>query len=284
MCQCGEDAARSAEQRQARVKNNAVASEEAQATQEEDGIPVIYVGEEDESAPVETGNTTCVSVKPGVSSKWCSQTCASGDCPGEVCKCGDEALVPRATCIAIQPDGSDDWCTASCATGVCPRTVCKCEGDDDDEGDAPLTPTALRSAPAASNATANGSNATAYRPWTDAKCVSTGAFKTPANDHWCATTCSPPEFRSACNTLICKCPELTASQADANKAAFSHVRAYAATPTLDRQRRHIHNASARKVQNASSRARERRSNASRKAARRSSQEALTEHSELWELS
>merc|ERR1740130_1196314 len=71
----------------------------------------------------------CVSLLPSMPHDWCASTCARGDCPAAICRCGDRlaaqglglgvrpkaAAVLKRGCVSVVSDATDAWCVALCA-------------------------------------------------------------------------------------------------------------------------------------------------------------------------
>jgi hypothetical protein len=124
------------------------------------------------------GNTSCVSILAGTSDYWCATSCAAGDCPQTMCKCGEGAKKSKEDAAA---KALDSWKEAE-------ARVKAVEPDTAYPGGLPTA------APSPAPAASPGASAT------PGKC--TAIVATATND-WCTATCAT----SYCPPTSCKCDD-----------------------------------------------------------------------------
>ena len=185
------------------------------------GLPVPVPAKQDQ-------NLDCLSIQAGIPDMWCATRCvANGDCPPEMCKCGEGARQQGEEARAV---AAKDWEDAENKR----RRDAEQKIDDPTkkytdepwkvdeqaaqamdnwkEAEARVKgaeagtayPDGLPPAPEETKEKEDESFENAEDIPMDKSCVSMGTYKSNANDYYCATSCAPGS-RQPCSETICKC-------------------------------------------------------------------------------
>ena len=185
------------------------------------GLPVPVPAKQDQ-------NLDCLSIQAGIPDMWCATRCvANGDCPPEMCKCGEGARQQGDEARAV---AAKDWEDAENKR----RRDAEQKIDDPNkkytdepwkvdeqaaqamdnwkEAEARVKsaaagtayPDGLPPAPEETKEKEDESFENAEDIPMDKSCVSMGTYKSNANDYYCATSCAPGS-RQPCSETICKC-------------------------------------------------------------------------------
>merc|ERR1719199_1615502 len=146
----------------------------------------------------------CASLVPSMPHEWCASTCARGDCPAAICRCGDnlaaqglgKGVRPKAAakaatqgCVSTVSDATDAWCVAMCAMPdidgktQCPASQCKCPAVSklQVKSPRPSPAPAVASSPTPTPGVGSGVGIPS-----GSRCTSVAE---DASDEWCAATC-----------------------------------------------------------------------------------------------
>ena len=185
------------------------------------GLPVPVPAKQDQ-------NLDCLSIQAGIPDVWCATRCvANGDCPPDMCKCGEGA---RQQGDEARAAAAKDWEDAENKR----RRDAEQKIDDptkkytdepwkvDEQASQAMDnwkeaearvksasagqayPDGLPPAPEDAHEAEDESFENAEDIPVDKSCVSVGPWKSNANDYYCSTSCAPGSPQP-CSETICKC-------------------------------------------------------------------------------